>query len=156
MIRLALDAMTGFSTAPLRWASHLSVILAFASLLLLLYIGFGYFQGGSVQGWTSTMLVVVVLSAIQMFVLGMIGEYLGRLYIESKRRPLYLVADVAGPVQGKATLGYRAEPSVPAPLPATPPAVSPETPSSRSTPPAAAAPARAGGARTGRSPRTPH
>ena len=44
------------------------------------------------------MLVVVVLSSIQMFVLGMIGEYIGRLYIESKRRPLYLVADIAGTV----------------------------------------------------------
>jgi len=42
---------------------------------------------------------VVVLGAVQMFVLGMIGEYLGRLYVESKRRPLYLVADVAGPVR---------------------------------------------------------
>jgi dolichol-phosphate mannosyltransferase len=51
----------------------------------------------------------VLLGAVQMFVLGMIGEYLGRLYVESKRRPLYLVSDVAGPVQGKATLGYRAE-----------------------------------------------
>lgn len=109
MIRLALDAMTGFSTAPLRWASHLAVFLAFASILLLVYIGWGYFKGESVQGWTSTMLVVVVLSAIQMFVLGMIGEYLGRLYIEAKKRPLYLVADIAGPVQGTATLGYRAQ-----------------------------------------------
>jgi dolichol-phosphate mannosyltransferase len=54
------------------------------------------------------MLVVVFLGAVQMFVLGMIGEYLGRLYVESKRRPLYLVADVAGPVQGRASLGYRA------------------------------------------------
>ena len=56
------------------------------------------------------MLVVVILGAVQMFVLGMIGEYLGRLYVESKRRPLYLVADVAGPVLGKATLGYRSAP----------------------------------------------
>ena len=64
--------------------------------------------GRTVQGWTSTMLVVLFLGAVQMFVLGMIGEYLGRLYVESKRRPLYLVADVAGPVQGRATLGYRA------------------------------------------------
>jgi dolichol-phosphate mannosyltransferase len=54
---------------------------------------------------------VVVLGAVQMFVLGMIGEYLGRLYVESKRRPLYLVADVAGPVRGHASLGYRFEDS---------------------------------------------
>ena len=109
MVRLALDAVTGFSTAPLRWASHLSVMLAGLSLLLLFYIGWGYFSGARVQGWTSTMLVVVVLSAIQMFVLGMIGEYLGRLYIEAKRRPLYLVADIAGPVRRRATLGFQAE-----------------------------------------------
>jgi hypothetical protein len=51
------------------------------------------------------------LGAVQMFVLGMIGEYLGRLYIESKRRPLYLVADVTGPVLGHASLGYRFEDS---------------------------------------------
>jgi glycosyltransferase involved in cell wall biosynthesis len=111
MVRLALDAVTGFSTAPLRFASHASVILAGTSLLLLVYIAWGFFEGSPVQGWTSTMLVVVVLSAAQMFVLGLIGEYLGRLYVESKRRPLYLVADVAGPVQGQATLGFRAEPA---------------------------------------------
>jgi dolichol-phosphate mannosyltransferase len=109
MVRLAFDAVTGFSTAPLRIASHASVLLAGTSLLLLVYIGWGYFSGARVQGWTSTMLVVVVLSAVQMFVLGMIGEYLGRLYVESKRRPLYLVADVAGPVRGRATLGFKAE-----------------------------------------------
>ncbi len=108
MVRLAFDAVTGFSTAPLRFASHASVLLAGASLLLLVYIGWGYFAGSPVQGWTSTMLVVVVLSAVQMFVLGMIGEYLGRLYVESKRRPLYLVADVAGQVLGRASLGFRA------------------------------------------------
>lgn len=115
MMRLAFDAVTGFSTAPLRFASHASVILAAASMLLLFYIAYGYLQGDPVQGWTSTMLVVTVLSAVQMFVLGMIGEYLGRLYVESKRRPLYLVADVAGPVRGRATLGFRAE--APDPLP---------------------------------------
>jgi dolichol-phosphate mannosyltransferase len=109
MMRLAFDAVTGFSTAPLRFASHASVILAAASLLLLVYIAYGFIAGNPVPGWTSTMLVVVVLSAIQMFVLGMIGEYLGRLYVESKRRPLYLVADIAGPVHGRARLGYNAE-----------------------------------------------
>ena len=109
MIRFALDAVTGFSTAPLRFASHVGLALTGASLLLFVYVAIGFFTGSAVQGWTSTMLVVVLLGAVQMFVLGMIGEYLGRLYVESKRRPLYLVADVAGPVQGRATLGYRAE-----------------------------------------------
>lgn len=112
MIRFALDAVTGFSTAPLRFASHVGLALTAASLLLFVYIAIGFFTGSAVQGWTSTMLVVVLLGAVQMFVLGMIGEYLGRLYVESKRRPLYLVADVAGPIGGTATLGYRAEPPV--------------------------------------------
>ncbi|MDQ2877655.1 MAG: glycosyltransferase family 2 protein [Pseudomonadota bacterium] len=126
MLRLAFDAVTGFSTTPLRWASHASVILAGFSLLLLVYIAWGYFEGSPVQGWTSTMLVVVVLSAAQMFVLGMIGEYLGRLYVESKKRPLYLVADVAGPVRGRATLGY---------LGATDASVTIETPGDKGTRP---------------------
>ena len=124
MIRLALDAVTGFSTAPLRFASHLGLALTGASLLLFLYIAVGFFSGSAVAGWTSTMLVVVLLGAFQMFVLGMIGEYLGRLYVESKRRPLYLVADVVGPVQGVATLGYRAEPSTDASVTIDTPGVS--------------------------------
>jgi len=115
MVRLAFDAVTGFSTAPLRFASHVGLALTGASLLLLVYIGIGFFTGSAVQGWTSTMLVVVLLGAVQMFVLGMIGEYLGRLYVESKRRPLYLVADIAGPVKGRATLGFSAAPPPPDP-----------------------------------------
>jgi polyisoprenyl-phosphate glycosyltransferase len=107
MIRFALDAITGFSTAPLRFASHVGLVLTGLSALLVLYIVIGWLMGAAIPGWTSLMLVVVVLGAVQMFVLGMIGEYLGRLYVESKRRPLYLVADVAGPVQGHASLGYR-------------------------------------------------
>ncbi|PXA98975.1 glycosyltransferase [Nostoc sp. 3335mG] len=111
MIRFALDAVTGFSTAPLRFASHVGLALTAASVLLILYIAIAWLTGSVIQGWTSTMLVVVILGAVQMFVLGMIGEYLGRLYVESKRRPLYLVADVAGPVKGQARLGYRFEDS---------------------------------------------
>jgi dolichol-phosphate mannosyltransferase len=107
MIRFALDAITGFSTAPLRFASHVGLLLTAASALLVLYILIGWLMGSAIPGWTSLMLVVVVLGAVQMFVLGMIGEYLGRLYVESKRRPLYIVADVAGPIQGHASLGYR-------------------------------------------------
>ncbi len=108
MIRFALDAVTGFSTAPLRFASHVGLALTGVTALMFLYVMGSFVLGRTVQGWTSTMLVVLFLGAVQMFVLGMIGEYIGRLYVESKRRPLYLVADVAGPVQGRASLGYAA------------------------------------------------
>ncbi len=106
MMRFALDAVTGFSTAPLRFASHIGLWLVAASVLLLVYIGVGFFTGSAIQGWTSLMLVVVVLGAVQMFVLGMIGEYLGRLYIEAKKRPLYIVSDIAGRSVGQARLGH--------------------------------------------------
>ena len=106
MMRLALDAVTGFSTAPLRFASHIGLWLVAASALLVAYIGFAFLTGRAIQGWTSLMLVVVVLGAFQMFVLGMIGEYLGRLYIEAKRRPLYIVSEIAGRTDGRASLGH--------------------------------------------------
>lgn len=109
MLAFALDAVTGFSTAPLRIASHIGLWLVAASILLLVYIAVGFFTGSAIQGWTSLMLVVVVLGAVQMFVLGMIGEYLGRLFMEAKRRPLYIVSDVAGCAGGQARLGYVAE-----------------------------------------------
>jgi dolichol-phosphate mannosyltransferase len=109
MMRLALDAVTGFSTAPLRLASHIGLWLVAASVLLLVYIAIGFLTGTAIQGWTSLMLVVVVLGAVQMFVLGMIGEYLGRLYIESKRRPLYIVAEIAGRAEGEPRLGHVAQ-----------------------------------------------
>ncbi len=106
MLSFAFDAVTGFSTAPLRMASHIGLWLVAASLLLLAYIAVSWLSGSTIQGWTSLMLVVVVLGAVQMFVLGMIGEYLGRLYIESKRRPLYIVSDIAGHAQGRPHLGH--------------------------------------------------
>jgi dolichol-phosphate mannosyltransferase len=109
MMRLALDAVTGFSTAPLRLASHIGLWLVAAAVLLVVDIAVGFLTGTAIQGWTSLMLVVVVLGAAQMFVLGMIGEYLGRLYIESKRRPLYIVAEIAGRAEGEPRLGHVAQ-----------------------------------------------
>ncbi len=111
MIRLAFDAITGFSTAPLRFASHAGLALTGASVLLLAYIGIGWAMGNTVAGWTSLMLVVVGLGAVQMFVLGLIGEYLGRLYIEAKKRPLYIVAEIIGEAREDSRLGHRADTS---------------------------------------------
>jgi len=96
MIRFALDALTGFSSAPLKLASHAGLALAFGSVLIILYILAAWASGQTIQGWTSLMLVVVSLGAVQMFVLALMGEYIGRLYSQSKHRPLYIVQDVVG------------------------------------------------------------
>jgi polyisoprenyl-phosphate glycosyltransferase len=109
MMRFALDALTGFSSAPLKLASHAGLWLSFGSVLLVLYIAYAWVAGRSIPGWTSLMLVVVVLGAIQMFALALMGEYIGRLYNEAKRRPLYIVQEVAGDRRAEARLGYIAD-----------------------------------------------
>jgi dolichol-phosphate mannosyltransferase len=109
MVRFAFDALTGFSSAPLKLASHFGLGLSIGSVLLVLYIAYAWASGRSIQGWTSLMLVVVILGAIQMFVLALMGEYIGRLYNESRRRPLYIVEEVAGGDGQRARLGYLAD-----------------------------------------------
>ncbi|HJR83155.1 MAG TPA: glycosyltransferase family 2 protein [Sphingomicrobium sp.] len=109
MLRFAFDALTGFSSAPLKLASHAGLLLSLGSLLLLAYIAYAFIAGRSIQGWTSLMLVVVVLGAVQMFVLALMGEYIGRLYNEVKGRPLYIVQEIAGGQPAKGKLGYVAE-----------------------------------------------
>jgi hypothetical protein len=109
MMRFAFDALTGFSSAPLKLASHAGLALSLGSVLIIAYIGFAFFTGRNIQGWTSLMLVVVVLGAVQMFVLALMGEYIGRLYNEVKGRPLYIVQEVAGREPRAGKLGYLAE-----------------------------------------------
>ena len=109
MLRFAFDGLTSFSSAPLKLASHAGLILSVGSLLLLFYIAYGFFTGAAVSGWTSLMLVVVLLGAVQMFVLALMGEYIGRLFNEAKGRPLYIVQEVAGGEGRNGRLGYVAE-----------------------------------------------
>ncbi|NUT00098.1 MAG: glycosyltransferase family 2 protein [Sphingomonas sp.] len=109
MIRFAFDALTGFSSAPLKLASHAGLALSLGSLLIIGYIAYAWFAGRNIQGWTSLMLVVVVLGAVQMFVLALMGEYIGRLYNEAKGRPLYIVQEIAGEGARPGKLGYVAE-----------------------------------------------
>ena len=110
MMRFAFDALTGFSSAPLKLASHAGLWLSLGSVVLIFYIAYAWLAGRSIQGWTSLMLVVVILGAIQMFVLALMGEYIGRLYNEAKRRPLYIVQEVAGGGERHGSrLGYLAD-----------------------------------------------
>lgn len=94
MIRFAIDAITGFSVRPLRAASYFGICFGIASLILLAYVFINYFLGHSVEGWTSLAIIVLALGSVQLLVAGVMGEYLGRLYMESKGRPLFIIQEV--------------------------------------------------------------
>jgi len=94
MVAFALDAITSFSTAPLRLASWLGAAAASLALLLMAYTFWSWARGGAVAGWSSTMAAVTLFGAAQLVVLGILGEYVGRLFQEVKARPLFLVDTV--------------------------------------------------------------
>jgi polyisoprenyl-phosphate glycosyltransferase len=95
MIHLALDAITGFSTQPLRLSLHFAIVLGLVSVALLGYTFISWLSFDAVAGWTSLMAVVLILGSAQMLFLGIIGEYLGRLYMQSKHRPLFVISEIA-------------------------------------------------------------
>lgn len=90
----AIDGVTSFSTAPLRLATYVGLMTACTAFLFALWvIGKAIAYGDPVAGWPTMMAVILFLGSVQLVALGVIGEYLGRLYEESKQRPLYLVRD---------------------------------------------------------------
>ena len=95
MVRFALDAITGFSVRPLRIASYLGIGSSLLTILLLIYVLIDYVTGHPVKGWTSLAVIVLTLGSVQLLVVGIVGEYLGRLYMESKGRPLFVIQEVA-------------------------------------------------------------
>ena len=94
MVLLAVDAMTSFSIAPLRFASHLGMIFGLIGLVALGYTIVSWLEGNVIPGWTSLAAIVLILGSVQLLVLGIFGEYLGRMYMETKRRPLYIVNEI--------------------------------------------------------------
>jgi polyisoprenyl-phosphate glycosyltransferase len=88
----ALEGVTSFSTAPLRVATYLGVLTAMLAFVYAVWIVLkAMLWGDPVAGWPTMMTVILLLGGAQLMALGVIGEYLGRLYEESKQRPLYLV-----------------------------------------------------------------
>jgi dolichol-phosphate mannosyltransferase len=96
MLKFALDGITGFSSQPLRLASHAGLFLAAGSIALMVVLMVYKLAGGSglVPGWTSLAVAVLFLGGLQLLAIGILGEYVGRIYEEAKRRPLYLVKDL--------------------------------------------------------------
>jgi polyisoprenyl-phosphate glycosyltransferase len=91
MMILALDALTGFSIAPLRMASYAGFLVGFLGLLMLVYTLGSWANGHVVDGWTSLTTIVLILGSLQLILFGLLGEYVGRMYIELKQRPLFTI-----------------------------------------------------------------
>ncbi len=94
-LRLALNAILSFSEYPLRIITFLGFIFMFLSFCLAAYVvGHYFFVRHVLLGWTSLIATVLFMGGVQLCVIGIIGEYLGRLYVEVKKRPLYVVRDI--------------------------------------------------------------
>lgn len=92
MVKFALDGLTSFSTAPLRLASLVGFITALAGFLYAFYIiAIALLTSKFILGWATIVVLMLILGGIQLLTLGIIGEYIGRISNEVKRRPLYLV-----------------------------------------------------------------
>lgn len=94
MLKFAFDAITAFSIKPLALASWAGIIAGMFAIGLMLFSIAAWSQGRTEVGWTSTMATVTFLGSVQLVVLGILGEYLGRLYEESRGRPLFVIQDI--------------------------------------------------------------
>jgi dolichol-phosphate mannosyltransferase len=98
MMRFAVDGITSFSDVPLRFASYLGFIVSALAFLYAIVIvvdkTFALHIAGYTPGWASTIVAVTFLGGVQLMSLGILGEYLGRVYDEVKGRPLYLISDI--------------------------------------------------------------
>lgn len=97
LIRFSIDGITGFTTWPLRIVSLVGVALALLSFLYGLFVIVNYLlYGNEVQGWTTVVVLLLLIGGIQMISIGVLGEYLARVFEEVKARPLYLVRREVG------------------------------------------------------------
>jgi polyisoprenyl-phosphate glycosyltransferase len=94
MVKLAVNGITSLSIKPLRLALILRIIVScFAFIIMGWALYLQFFTDKTIHGWTSTIISTVFLAGIQLIILGIIGEYLGKLFIENKRRPNYIIEE---------------------------------------------------------------
>jgi dolichol-phosphate mannosyltransferase len=94
MLRFALDGITSFSILPLRFSTYLGMLTSTGSIGVILYALLSkYVYRQAVAGWTALVIIVTLFSSVQLLMIGILGEYVGRIYEEVKRRPLYVVGE---------------------------------------------------------------
>lgn len=93
MLALSIDGITSFSARPMRWIFMTGVILFVIDILVAIWILISYFGGHVIAGWTSLMLSVWFLGSLILMALGIVGEYIGKIFVEVKQRPRYALRD---------------------------------------------------------------
>ena len=94
MLSFALEGILSFSVRPLRLITVLGSLISLASFIFLIYVIIGHFVSGNVAGWTTIIALVCFFGGFQIFCIGIIGEYIGKIYSETKRRPRYAIEKV--------------------------------------------------------------
>lgn len=93
MVSFALDGITSLSIKPIRFITSLGFLLFVISIILLIYYVIGYFMGKTIQGWATLVVSIWGIGGLELLAIGIIGEYIGKIYMETKERPRYIVEE---------------------------------------------------------------
>lgn len=93
MLAFAIDGITSCSIKPIRVITVTGIIISITSMLLLLYVIIGYFMGNTVEGWATLTVLLCFFGGFQIMSIGVVGEYVGKIYLETKERPRYIVSE---------------------------------------------------------------
>ena len=93
MISFAVEGITSCSVKPLRMITSAGLIVSFLSFIYLIYVIIGFCMGRNIQGWTTTVVLICLFGGAQILCLGIIGEYVGKIYNEVKQRPRFIISE---------------------------------------------------------------
>lgn len=93
MLSLAFDGITSLSIKPIRMITGMGIGISLLSFIMIIYALVSYFNSNVAPGWASTLIIVCFIGGIQLISLGIIGEYIGKIYMETKRRPRYIISE---------------------------------------------------------------
>lgn len=93
MLAFAIDGITSCSVKPIRLITVIGMLISVVSAFLLIYVVVGYFLGNTVEGWATLMVLMCFFGGFQIMSIGVVGEYVGKIYLETKERPRYIISE---------------------------------------------------------------
>lgn len=93
MLAFAMEGITSLSVKPIRMITSLGVLIFIISIIMIIYCLIRHFMGATIQGWTSTTISVWAIGGLQLLAIGVIGEYIGKVYLETKHRPKFIIEE---------------------------------------------------------------